>query len=86
MKVAAFLGSPRKNGNTARLLEEFLKGVSEKNGVMINKIYLQENKISGCTDCGYCLISTGCKIEDDMQNIYPIIKEANVKGSSIRGS
>jgi len=25
MKVAAFLGSPRKNGNTARLLKEFLK-------------------------------------------------------------
>ena len=41
MKVAAFLGSPRKNGNTARLLNEFLKGVSEKNGVTINQVYLQ---------------------------------------------
>ena len=78
MKVAAFLGSPRKNGNTARLLKEFLKGVFEKNGVTINQFYLQENKILGCTGCGYCETSTGCKLEDDMQNIYPILKEADV--------
>jgi multimeric flavodoxin WrbA len=78
MKVVSFLGSPKKNGNTARLLEEFLKGVSEKKGIIINKVYLQENKISGCTGCGYCLTSASCKIEDDMQNIYPIIKEADV--------
>ncbi len=45
MKVAAFLGSPRKNGNTARLLKEFLKGVSEKNGIIINQVFLQEKKI-----------------------------------------
>ena len=78
MKIAAFLGSPRKNGNTARLLKEFLKGVSEKNGVIINQVFLQEKKILGCTGCGYCLTSTGCNLEDDMQNIYPIIKEADV--------
>ena len=49
MKIVAFLGSPRKNGNTARLFKEFLKGVSEKSGVTINQIYLQENRILGCT-------------------------------------
>jgi len=78
MKVAAFLGSPRKNGNTARLLKEFLKGVSEKSGATINQVYLQENRILGCTGCGYCKTSTGCKLEDDMQNIYTILKEADV--------
>jgi len=78
MKVLAFLGSPRRNGNTARLLEEFLKGVSEKNEVTIEQIYLQENKILGCTGCGYCLTSTECNIDDDMKNIYPILKEADV--------
>jgi len=78
MKIVAFLGSPRKNGNTARLLKEFLKGVSEKKRVTINQVYLQENKILGCTGCGYCETSTRCKLEDDMQNIYPILKAADV--------
>ena len=78
MKIAAFLGSPRKNGNTAHLLKEFLKGASEKSGVMINQVYLQENRILGCTGCGYCKTSAGCNLEDDMQNIYPILKEADV--------
>ena len=78
MKIVTFLGSPRKKGNTARLLKEFLKGVSEKSGITTNQVYLQENKILGCTGCGYCNTSTGCRLEDDMQNIYPILKEADL--------
>jgi multimeric flavodoxin WrbA len=77
MKLLAFLGSPRKNGNSARLLDEFLKGVSRNNCITINKIYLQERKISGCSACGYCLTNSTCIIRDGMQIIYPIIKESD---------
>lgn len=78
MKVAAFLGSPRKNGNTARLLNEFLTGVGENSGIIIEKVFLQEYRISGCTACEGCKKSTGCVINDDMQKLYPIIKKAEV--------
>lgn len=78
MKVTAFLCSPRRNGNTAHLLEEFLKGVYEKNGTTINEVFLQENRISGCTGCQHCKKSTGCVQNDDMQKIYPLIKDADV--------
>lgn len=78
MKIAAFLGSPRKNGNTALLLKEFLRGVSEKNDVIINEFFLQEKNISGCLSCDFCRRSDGCIQNDDMQNIYPIIKDADI--------
>lgn len=78
MKVAAFLGSPRKNGNTAHLLKEFLKGVSQNSGTTIDEIYLQGKRISGCMGCKYCDRGSGCVQDDDMQKIYPIIKDADV--------
>lgn len=78
MKIAAFLGSPRKNGNTARLLKEFLKGVSEKTGITVDEIFLQDYRISGCISCDHCKRSEGCVQNDDMQKIYPIIKEADI--------
>jgi multimeric flavodoxin WrbA len=78
MKIAAFLGSPRKNGNTARLLKEFLKGVSQKSETTINEVFLQENRIAACLSCDYCERLTGCIQNDDMQKIYPVIKDADV--------
>ena len=78
MKVAAFMGSPRKNGNTARLLKEFLKGTSEIPGVTIDEISLREKKIAGCIGCEGCKVQNSCVVKDDMQDLYPIIKEADV--------
>lgn len=78
MKVAAFHGSPRKNGNTSILLEEFLKGVSENSDNIVNNIYLQEYKISGCINCDHCKNTDGCIQNDDMQKLYPVIREADV--------
>lgn len=78
MKVAAFLGSPRKNGNTARLIKEFLKGAAENSDIIIDEIFLRDKKISGCTGCEGCKKSSGCVVNDDMQELYPVIKEAEV--------
>lgn len=78
MKVAAILGSPRKNGNTALLLGELLRGISENSDFKIDEIFLQENKISGCMGCDHCKREGFCIIKDDMQSIYPIVNEAEV--------
>lgn len=78
MKVSAFLGSPRKNGNTSYLLNEFLKGVSENKNNSVDSIFLQEYKISECMDCNRCKNSAGCVQNDDMQKLYPVIKQADV--------
>lgn len=81
MKVLSVLGSPRRNGNTSALLDEFLKGITENHdGVEISKVFLQELEIKGCMGCNSChkKESTGCVIKDDMGKLYPMIDDSEV--------
>lgn len=66
MKTLIINGSPRKNGDTAALIEylkEYLLGE-------INEIRTYDSNISPCIDCRACRIKQGCSIEDEMQNVY----------------
>ena len=56
MKVVAFNGSARKDGNTAVLLRRVLK-VLEAEGIETELIQLAGKQIHGCTACGTCLQS-----------------------------
>lgn len=69
MKVVAFCGSARKNGNTARLLEEVMQPVAEA-GVDIELVQLAEQKISGCRACYVCFKEKNhrCVFADDVVN------------------
>ena len=70
------MGSPRKKGNTHMLLEEAMRGAMEK-GADIDYFDLTEMKIGGCQDCGACAVAGRCIIKDDMDLIYPVIREAS---------
>lgn len=74
--AVAFLGSPRIGGNTDILLDKVIEGMKDK--VNIEKIVLNELKISPCQHCDGCLKDGNCVIQDDMQLIYPKIISANV--------
>lgn len=74
MKILAILGSPRK-GNSEILLNEAIKLCNEKNHE-ITIIKPCELNISGCTACNGCKETGHCIIQDDMDRIYPILKEA----------
>lgn len=81
MKVLALLGSPRKNGNTAILLNEYLKGIRESDkAAEITCIYLNEKDIHGCNSCDACRnVTIGqCVIKDDMQELYPLFCQADM--------
>lgn len=73
MKTLIFNGSPRKNGDTAFLVEK-LKNALLGNVKVVNSYY---SAVQPCTDCRYCWKSVGCCIDDDMQQIYNDIKEAD---------
>lgn len=78
-KILAILGSPRRNGNTSLLMDEYLKGITEAGSAAeITKVYLQEKNIRNCTACNVChTITPGkCVIKDDMQELYGIFAEA----------
>ena len=64
MNVLALYGSPRKDGNTALMLDTALSVFPED--TTINKIYLQNLNISGCGACRKCKSTGNCEINDDM--------------------
>ncbi|MEN6571033.1 MAG: flavodoxin family protein [Anaerolineaceae bacterium] len=81
MRAVAINGSPRMDkGSTARLLNAFVGGMIE-GGSDVEVIQASQYKIKPCS-CGklYCWNDEPgeCCIEDDMQLIYPKLREAEI--------
>ena len=76
MKIVAFNGSPRVEGNIEILLKETLKAISHE-GHDIKLFKLNFMNIKPCQDCGGCDKTGKCIINDDMNEIYPTIREAD---------
>lgn len=85
MKILGFIGSPREGGNTEILVEEVLKGASDE-GAETKSFNLDKLDITTCKACQHCKGNDGeCATDDDMQEIYKELKEADafVLGSPI---
>jgi len=80
MKVVAFNGSARKDGNTAILINRVLKNL-EAEGIATEIIQLAGQRIRGCTACRTCFETKNqtCTIADDDVNAY-IKKMAEADG------
>lgn len=77
MKIIAFLGSPRKDGNTELLLKEAIRGVKVTSGEDVGVFNLNLMNIKPCQDCGGCEKTGECVLDDDMKKIYPDIRTAD---------
>jgi len=75
-KVLGLVGSPRRDGNSEIITNTFLSGV-ETRGLKTEKILLNKLDIHPCQACDACAGSGYCVVRDDMQNLYPKIKEAS---------
>lgn len=69
MKVVAFNGSARRDGNTAILVRRALEEL-EKEGIKTEMIQLAGERIRGCTACRGCVANKDrrCTIDDDVVN------------------
>ena len=69
MKVVAFNGSARKNGNTAILINYALQGL-EKEGIETELVQLSGKKIRGCIACMKCFENKDqrCSVTNDDVN------------------
>lgn len=73
VNILAISGSPRKDGNTDRMLMQCLKAASQIEGVSTDFVALR-GKLSGCIDCDKCPVDPPrkyCLINDKMDEIYP---------------
>lgn len=67
-KVLILSGSPRKNGNSDLLCDEFMKGAIEA-GHQVEKIRVAEKNIGYCRACYGCKDTGVCVIKDDMAEV-----------------
>jgi len=69
MKVVAFNGSARKDGNTAILARRVFEEL-EGEGIETEMVQLAGEKIRGCTACRSCIANKDrrCAIDDDIVN------------------
>lgn len=75
-KVLILSGSPRKNGNSDILCDEFMKGAIES-GNEAEKIRVAEKNIGYCRAC-YACKKGACAIKDDMAEVLQKMIDANV--------
>ena len=73
MKTLIFSGSPRKNGETAFMIEELKKAM----GGEFKEVNAYPADIRPCVDCRWCFEHEGCAIKDEMQEVYDYIQECD---------
>ncbi|MBU3198384.1 flavodoxin family protein [Clostridium estertheticum] len=93
MKVYAINGSPRKNKNTATLLQKALDGVKESTKdkeIETEIINLYDLNYTGCKSCFACKRVGGasygkCPVKDDIQEVLEKVSQADglILGSPI---
>lgn len=79
MNILILQSSPRANGNTAWMAEEY-KQAAEAAGHQVTLVNVGHKKIAGCLACEYCHTkgNGACIQQDDMQELYPLMAEAEV--------
>jgi multimeric flavodoxin WrbA len=87
MKVLAINGSPRRNRNTATLLEKALEG-AKSIGAETELVHLYDLDYKGCTSCFACKLKDGksygkCAWQD---GLTPVLKELEQVDAIIMGS
>ena len=77
-KIIVLAGSPRKEGNTDRLVAAFVKGAEKNNEVEVFSVH--DYKVNPCFGCNSCFSREGnnCFQNDDMQQIYKKLSEADI--------
>lgn len=76
MDILALHLSPRKNGNSEVMLDEFIRG-AEDAGASVEKFSVADHRIEPCTGCAVCETTGECVItDDDMGPLYPKLASA----------
>lgn len=92
MKILGIVGSKRKDGNTAILVQKALNGAQvalehfnegspgaerQESSQFTQLINLDDYDFAGCNGCEGCKETYQCIVKDDMQEIYPKLLEAD---------
>lgn len=74
--LVALLGSPRREGNTAILLREAIRGAEEA-GCTVEVVWVPDLSIKPCMEIFVCKAEPRCAIKDEMQKYYDLIRDTD---------
>ncbi len=77
MKIIGIDGSPRKDGNTEKLVRKILAGAEEAGG-RTEFLKLADLAINYCMGCGACRATGECVMDDDMELVYNALQQSDV--------
>lgn len=89
MKITVINGSPRKNWNTAQLLNKFIEGMKSQKEFEIRYINVYDYNFTGCRSCFACKLKRfeeqpiECRIKDD---IHDLLVETRNSDAIVLGS
>jgi len=70
VRILAIYGSPRRNGNTARLLKQAVAGAADA-GASVDEVVLRDLKMTPCLEIYQCHQTGRCAIKDDF---HPVVE------------
>jgi multimeric flavodoxin WrbA len=76
MKIVLMCTSPRKHGNTARILKVMAQELKQS-GAEVNYYHVSDMKLNFCTACEACMKKGRCVIEDDFTELLPEVLSAD---------
>lgn len=82
VKIVAVNGSPNRNGNTAVLVQEAIRGAREA-GAEVEEVFLADYRIGFCRGClsngarSFCLSTGRCVQADDLEPLRQKLYEAD---------
>ncbi|HVN22449.1 MAG TPA: flavodoxin family protein [Syntrophorhabdales bacterium] len=77
MKTVILFGSPRKKGNTRRLVDAFSETM-KKNGHDVRLLNLNDMNVRPCQGCLACAKEGKCRINDDMKDLRKYMMESEL--------
>ncbi len=77
MKILVITGSPRKNGNSNSLADNFIKGAKES-GHQVERFDAAFSNVHPCIGCNKCGMNGSCVFHDDFDFVRKHIVDADV--------
>ena len=77
MKILVLTGSPRKNGNSNTLADNFIKGAKES-GHQVERFDAAFAEVHPCIGCNKCGMNGPCIFKDDFEFVRQNIVDADV--------
>lgn len=76
-QILVVMGGGRSKGNTAQLVDAFIRGAEEA-GHSVEKVSLLKTEVKGCLGCNACRYGKPCVQKDGFNELAPKIKQADL--------